>query len=518
MCGCPSPAAPALQIGLFLLAYAVYTVARFFTIGDLADATANAHWIVDLQNAVGVGVESSVQNALDGSWVMWVLNRLYLVAQLGVIPAVLIFLYNRSWAIYATLRNTILATWLISVPIYGLFPVAPPRLAGIGIKDTITSQTGVSMTSNFSTSFFNELAAVPSLHVGFAVAVGFALFAALKNPRAEVGGAAVGPDRRPGRGRHRQPLRLRRDRRPRRRRAGLRPGAMAARIRIKRPTPRQLRAGVRRGLSRAQDQRERGADHGQHRARADEERGQLLRRHVLAGHRAEQAARIAAPAPTLAGENGTSRPLHCANVTSRTAANVAGRWNAARKQPSAASRSTRAEQLPRQHVPRVGASGHFSAEQPVFTRVKKRRAFAWRRPSRTAPVSVSSVGERRSSPVWASGETSGPTPMRQRQREQAEAQQGLPRRLGDERAGQQRAGAAAGHPAGEQEHAHRVSPARGHHTARSGAGHPRHEGVAPARRRLTRRADDGEPAQPTGHLVRQVKQPRPAPAIPATDH
>jgi membrane-associated phospholipid phosphatase len=123
-----------------------------------------------------------VQNALDGSWVMWVLNRLYLAAQLGVIPAVLIFLYNRSWAIYATLRNTILATWLIWVPIYGLFPVAPPRLAGLGIKDTITSQTGMSMTSNFSTSFFNELAAVPSLHVGFAVAVGFALFAVLKHP------------------------------------------------------------------------------------------------------------------------------------------------------------------------------------------------------------------------------------------------------------------------------------------------------------------------------------------------
>jgi hypothetical protein len=171
-----------IQIGLFLLAYAVYTVARFFTIGDLADATANAHWIVDLQTALGVGVESSVQTALDGSWVMWVLNRLYLAAQLGVIPAVLIFLYNRSWKIYATLRNTILATWLISVPVYGLFPVAPPRLAGIGIDDTITAQTSMSLTSNFSTSFFNELAAVPSLHVGFAVAVSAALFVALRNP------------------------------------------------------------------------------------------------------------------------------------------------------------------------------------------------------------------------------------------------------------------------------------------------------------------------------------------------
>jgi hypothetical protein len=170
------------QIGLFLLAYVVYTVARFFTIGDLASATANAHWIVNLQNALGIGVEASVQRALDGTWVMWVLNRLYLVAQLGVIPVVLIFLYNRSWPVYVTLRNTILATWLISVPVYGLFPVAPPRLAGIGISDTITAQTGMSLTSNFSTSFFNELAAVPSLHVGFAVIVGFALFRVLRNP------------------------------------------------------------------------------------------------------------------------------------------------------------------------------------------------------------------------------------------------------------------------------------------------------------------------------------------------
>jgi PAP2 superfamily len=170
------------QVGLFLLAYAVYTAARFVTIGDLDSAKDHAGWIVGVEHTFGVGVEGSVQHALDGGWVIWVLNRLYLLAQLGVIPAALIFLYNRSYAIYATLRNTILATWLLSVPVYGLFPVAPPRLAGIGIVDTISSQTGISMSSNFSTSFYNQLAAVPSLHVGFAVAVGFALFAAIKQP------------------------------------------------------------------------------------------------------------------------------------------------------------------------------------------------------------------------------------------------------------------------------------------------------------------------------------------------
>ena len=98
-----------------------------------------------------------------------------------MIPAALIFLWFRNQRIYRTLRNTILATWLLSVPVYGLFPVAPPRLADIGIVDTISTHT-MDMNSSVTTSFYNELAAVPSLHVGFAVAVGFALFAALRNP------------------------------------------------------------------------------------------------------------------------------------------------------------------------------------------------------------------------------------------------------------------------------------------------------------------------------------------------
>jgi membrane-associated phospholipid phosphatase len=176
-----SPRARA-QIGLFFLAYLVYSAARFVTIGDLPSARDHAEWIVDLERATGTGVEASVQSAFDGTWILWVLNHLYLIAQLGVIPGALIFLYKRSPNLYTTLRNTILATWLISVPVYGLFPVAPPRLADIGIADTISQQTGFAMDSNFSTSFYNELAAVPSLHVGFAVAVGFALFAALRNP------------------------------------------------------------------------------------------------------------------------------------------------------------------------------------------------------------------------------------------------------------------------------------------------------------------------------------------------
>ena len=46
--------------------------------------------------------------------------------------------------------------------------------------DTITTQTGLALDSKLTTSFYNPIAAVPSLHAGFAVAVSAALAAAAR--------------------------------------------------------------------------------------------------------------------------------------------------------------------------------------------------------------------------------------------------------------------------------------------------------------------------------------------------
>jgi hypothetical protein len=187
-----SPAARA-QLGIFLVAYLLYSAARFVTIGDLGVAQGNAGWIMDLQHDLGVGIEASVQQALTGTWVLWLLNHLYLAAQLVVLPGSLIFLFRRSRPMYERLRNTILATWVLSIPIYAAFPVAPPRLADSGLVDTITAQTGLALDSSLTTSFYNELAAVPSLHVGFAVAIGIAVAAAVRHPAVKLAWLLWGP-------------------------------------------------------------------------------------------------------------------------------------------------------------------------------------------------------------------------------------------------------------------------------------------------------------------------------------
>jgi membrane-associated phospholipid phosphatase len=180
------------QLALFGAAYVVYNLARWVFAGDLAPAREHARWIVDLERDAGVAIEGSVQRGLAGGVASSLLSNVYLAAQFVVVPGALIWFYHRRPQVYRSLRNTLLATWLIAVPIFALYPVAPPRLADMGIADTVSQQAGVELTGR-STIFYNQLAAVPSLHVGFAVAVGVAFAVALRWRWAKVLALLWGP-------------------------------------------------------------------------------------------------------------------------------------------------------------------------------------------------------------------------------------------------------------------------------------------------------------------------------------
>jgi hypothetical protein len=86
----------------------------------------HARSIVELEEASGVAVETSVQRALEGTAGLWLLNHAYLAARVGVVPAALIWLYRRDRLSYRRLRDTVLATWLLALPVFWLFPVARP--------------------------------------------------------------------------------------------------------------------------------------------------------------------------------------------------------------------------------------------------------------------------------------------------------------------------------------------------------------------------------------------------------
>lgn len=166
------------EVMLFAGAYIAYSLARGVATGSWETALNNAQLIVELQARLGIGVERAVQDSLIGLPVMWFLNRLYLIAQFAVLPAALIWVYRRRPDVYPRLRTTVLATWVLALPVYALFPTAPPRLAAIGIIDTVSAQTGFALDSPAVMAFYNPVAAVPSLHAGFAFAIGVGVAAA----------------------------------------------------------------------------------------------------------------------------------------------------------------------------------------------------------------------------------------------------------------------------------------------------------------------------------------------------
>src|SRR6201991_5382424 len=165
------------QLVLFGAAYLLYNLGRALTNGDMDLAVANAGWVLEAEGRAAV--EADVQNAF-GSAALFVLSHVYLAAQLVVLPAVLIAMYKWAPKVYPRLRDTVIVTWMLALPVYALFPVAPPRLAGIGMTDAVSEQSAVALAGH-STWFYNPIAAVPSLHCGFALALGVAVAAAVKH-------------------------------------------------------------------------------------------------------------------------------------------------------------------------------------------------------------------------------------------------------------------------------------------------------------------------------------------------
>jgi hypothetical protein len=183
----------AREIAIAIAAYLIYQAARVVAAGSYPTALAHAHDILSLERGLHLDVEGSVQRAFLDSPLLHVLNYVYVAAQNLVLPASLVLLYRLNRGTYRVLRNTLLATWLLALPVYALYPAAPPRLSGLGIVDTVSTGSPLKLESGTTTSLFNQFAAVPSLHVGFAFAIGIALAAALRNPVLRVAALMWGP-------------------------------------------------------------------------------------------------------------------------------------------------------------------------------------------------------------------------------------------------------------------------------------------------------------------------------------
>ena len=76
---------------------------------------------------------------------------------------------------FPIVRTTFVAATALALVGYVFFPAAPPRLSARGFSDTVTSSTGLDLSSDLLGALYNPFAAVPSLHFGYALIVGVVL-------------------------------------------------------------------------------------------------------------------------------------------------------------------------------------------------------------------------------------------------------------------------------------------------------------------------------------------------------
>lgn len=165
------------QILIVLAAVLAYEGVRMLIRPNWPVAIENAERVNSLERGLDFAWEQSVQQAfLRVPELIEAMNAFYLLGHFVLTATFFVWLYHRSRDGFRSFRNGFLAATAIAVLIHWQFPTAPPRLLdGLGVEDTLKVVSDIDIGSPHASALSNPVAAVPSLHAGWAVGVGVGL-------------------------------------------------------------------------------------------------------------------------------------------------------------------------------------------------------------------------------------------------------------------------------------------------------------------------------------------------------
>ena len=171
------------QLVLFAGAYYAYRIVRGLVDGQVSVAFANARELVQAERALGLFFEPGLQDwALNHQWVVDGANWMYINSHFVVTTSFLIWLYLARNASYYYVRNMFMVAMGLALALYVLYPTAPPRfLPEWGFSDTVTDAVGQASANN-ANLLYNPYAAVPSMHVAFALMVAIPAYKIVRSP------------------------------------------------------------------------------------------------------------------------------------------------------------------------------------------------------------------------------------------------------------------------------------------------------------------------------------------------
>jgi PAP2 superfamily len=163
-----------VQIGMWFAAYYLYRLVRGLVDGQVAVSFSHARGIVDFERGIGLFFEPGLQKlAFDHfHWLIDVANVCYVNMHLFGTTAFLLWLYFARNEAFYFVRNMFMVAMGLALIGYVVFPTAPPRfLPEWGFTDTVTQMVG-SEPANTANVLYNPYAAMPSMHVAFALMLG----------------------------------------------------------------------------------------------------------------------------------------------------------------------------------------------------------------------------------------------------------------------------------------------------------------------------------------------------------
>ena len=169
------------ELALAAVAALAYFGIRNLTVGAEPEALANAARLAELEHDLGLAWEASLQGAIVGSETLMTLcNWVYIWAHWPVIITAAVVLYRLRPERYLLLRNAMFLSGAIGFLFFAFLPVAPPRLVDPALVDTVTLHSD-SYRALQPPGLTNQYAAFPSLHFGWNLLVGIAVWGATRN-------------------------------------------------------------------------------------------------------------------------------------------------------------------------------------------------------------------------------------------------------------------------------------------------------------------------------------------------
>ena len=160
------------ELGLIALVYLLYRTGRLVTIDAEQAAHANARAVHAVERLLLLPDEAMVQGLVTSVNLLQAANVYYVAVHFPVTVAFLLWgFFFRPRVEYRWARNLIISMTAVAVCLHIAFPLAPPRMfPQWGFVDTM-SVYGPDAYDGASGAVANQFAAMPSLHVGWALLI-----------------------------------------------------------------------------------------------------------------------------------------------------------------------------------------------------------------------------------------------------------------------------------------------------------------------------------------------------------